>query len=167
MEKVIYDLANRSHHIIPVREGDFVKDGLWHCGICKSPKQYKKDMDGFTINAMCLCKCEAEKLRKEEEEDRRYRRDRDAKRKEVGRRESEFGAVRRENVKRTRQRKRQGKGKTAEDREGQPLSAAKARALAYRRFILLSMVRIIIPRTEEKDKSESRKRGLLFPADLL
>ena len=71
MEKAICDLANRSHHIIPVREGDFVKDGLWHCGICKTPKQYKKDMDGFTINAMCLCKCEAEKLRKEEEEERR------------------------------------------------------------------------------------------------
>lgn len=73
MEKAIYDLANRSHHIIPVREGDFVKDGLWHCGICKTPKQYKKEMDGFTINAMCLCKCEAEKLRKEEEEERRKR----------------------------------------------------------------------------------------------
>ena len=83
MEKVISDIANRSHHIIPVREGDFVKDGLWHCGICKSPKQYKKDMDGFMINAMCLCKCEAEKLRKEEEEERRKREAEEKKRQRV------------------------------------------------------------------------------------
>ena len=73
MENLISDIAKRSHHVIPVREGDFIKDGLWYCGLCKTPKQYKKEMDGFTINAMCLCKCEAEKLRKEEEEERRKR----------------------------------------------------------------------------------------------
>ena len=65
----VLELAQKSHRVIPIREGDYKKDGLWHCGICNTPKQFIKEVEGVTINAMCLCKCEAEKRRKEEAED--------------------------------------------------------------------------------------------------
>lgn len=76
-------IADQSFREIPVREGDFIKDGLWHCGICKTPKQFIKEMDGFTINAMCLCKCEAEKRRKEAEEAERKQEEEELRRRKI------------------------------------------------------------------------------------
>ncbi|MBR2390260.1 MAG: ATP-binding protein [Mogibacterium sp.] len=76
-------IAEQSHREIPVREGDFIQDGLWHCGICKTPKQFVKEMDGITINAMCLCKCEAEKRRKEAEAEERKHEEAELRRRKI------------------------------------------------------------------------------------
>jgi DNA replication protein DnaC len=52
--------------------GDYVKDGLLHCGKCNTPKQCFVEIFGTIRTPRCLCKC-AKEARDKEEELRRQR----------------------------------------------------------------------------------------------
>ena len=52
--------------------GDYIKDGLLHCGKCNTPKQCRIELFGTIRTPPCLCKCASE-AREREEEERRQR----------------------------------------------------------------------------------------------
>ena len=60
-----------------VKDGDYVKDGIWYCGTCHSPKQRKMRMleKDFTIRLMCECerKAREEEAKAEADAERRRR----------------------------------------------------------------------------------------------
>ena len=62
------NLVARADEAIKTEEGDFIKDGLLHCGKCGTPKQCRVKLLGKTISPKCLCKCEAERMKQEEEQ---------------------------------------------------------------------------------------------------
>lgn len=59
--------ANKANAEAP---GDYVKDGLLHCGKCHTPKQTRKNILGREMTIGCLCKCAAEERDKEDAERR-------------------------------------------------------------------------------------------------
>lgn len=67
-------LADQSHEVIKAEDGDFIKDGLLHCGKCGTPKQTNIEFMGQIVKPMCLCKCEVERKEKEAEEERQRQR---------------------------------------------------------------------------------------------
>jgi DNA replication protein DnaC len=74
-------LIKSASRAIPAVPGDFQKDGLLYCGICKTPKETVVSIPGGrTFKARCLCACglraresEREAQRKQEEADRLMR----------------------------------------------------------------------------------------------
>lgn len=67
-------LAEQSHEVIKAEDGDFIKDGLLHCGKCQTAKQTKIEFMGEIVKPMCLCKCEVERKEKEAEAERQRQR---------------------------------------------------------------------------------------------
>lgn len=67
-------LVEQSHEVIKAEDGDFIKDGLLHCGKCGTPKQTNIEIMGQIVKPMCLCKCEAERKEKEAEAERQRQR---------------------------------------------------------------------------------------------
>lgn len=57
------DRANAAHAEVP---GDYVQDGILHCGKCHTPKQGHYNVLGREITMGCLCKCAAEERDREE-----------------------------------------------------------------------------------------------------
>lgn len=60
-----------------VQNGDYVKDGLWHCGTCHKPKEKEMTMLGKVFNIRLMCDCEraaSDKAAKEEQEKGRKKR---------------------------------------------------------------------------------------------
>ena len=64
-------LEARANEAIKTEEGDFIKDGLLHCGKCGTPKQTRVKLLGKIISPKCLCKCEAERIKNEEEQEKK------------------------------------------------------------------------------------------------
>ena len=64
------NLEARANEAIKTEDGDFIKDGLLHCGKCGTPKQCRVQLLGKIISPKCLCKCEAERIKQEEEAER-------------------------------------------------------------------------------------------------
>ena len=61
----------------PPKEGDYEKDGILYCGVCKEPKREYFDMDGEKILTVRDCKCrrdEREQERRREEYERKQER---------------------------------------------------------------------------------------------
>ena len=52
--------------------GDYMKDGLLHCGKCNTPKQCFVEVFGAIRKPPCLCKCAIEAREREEEARRQY-----------------------------------------------------------------------------------------------
>lgn len=69
MDRVIEQIINCC--TIKAEEGDYLKNGLIHCGKCNTPKEVEIDCLGIKRKVFCLCKCKAEereRLAKEREE---------------------------------------------------------------------------------------------------
>ncbi len=64
-------LEAKATEAIKTEEGDYVKDGLLHCGKCRTPKQCRVELMGKLIMPKCLCKCEVERREREEEAERK------------------------------------------------------------------------------------------------
>ena len=64
-------LEARANDAIKTEEGDYVQDGLLHCGKCNTPKQKKVKLIDIVIFPKILCQCEAERRDREEEEERK------------------------------------------------------------------------------------------------
>lgn len=61
LNTVLNDIENKASVNIKSEQGDYVLNGLLHCGKCKTPKQAEVEIFGKIKRPMCLCKCEAEK----------------------------------------------------------------------------------------------------------
>ena len=70
-KQYVTDLEAKANEAIKTEEGDYVKDGLLHCGKCHTPKQCRVELMGMVISPKCLCKCESERRDREAEEERR------------------------------------------------------------------------------------------------
>lgn len=68
---LIDGMERTSAEHIKAEQGDFIMDGLLHCGKCKTPKQCRVEFFGVERTPMCLCKCEVERRKREEEEQKR------------------------------------------------------------------------------------------------
>lgn len=61
MNKTIQGIVSRAYSAIDVEAGDYVEDGILHCGKCHTPKQTEITICGATYKPMCVCKCETDK----------------------------------------------------------------------------------------------------------
>lgn len=61
---------------IKAEQGDYIVDGLLHCGKCKTPKQCRVEIFGEMKTPFCLCKCEVEKRDRAEAERKQAERER-------------------------------------------------------------------------------------------
>lgn len=64
-------ISEKASQSIRADEGDYIEDGLLHCGKCHTPKQCRVELFGEMRTPMCLCKCEQEKRDAEEQERKR------------------------------------------------------------------------------------------------
>ena len=69
--QAINGIEQRAAERIKAEQGDYIFDGLLHCGKCKTPKQTRVMLFGEERTPYCLCKCEAERRKREEEEIKR------------------------------------------------------------------------------------------------
>lgn len=71
IQQTINNIEKAAADSIRAEQGDYIVDGLLHCGKCQTPKQCRVNILGKERTPMCLCKCEAEKLKREEDERKR------------------------------------------------------------------------------------------------
>jgi DNA replication protein DnaC len=68
LSQIVDNLEQRAADSIKAEQGDYLLDGLLHCGKCKTPKQVRISVLGRERTPMCLCKCASERRDKEEAE---------------------------------------------------------------------------------------------------
>lgn len=68
---MVDSLVQEAGRNIPKNEGDYIEDGLLHCGKCHTKKQTRVNIGGETITPMCLCKCESERFERERAEQKK------------------------------------------------------------------------------------------------
>ncbi len=61
-------VADRAGETIKEEPGDFVRDGLLHCGKCGTPKEVRVSFGDASFTARCICRCASEKRERENEE---------------------------------------------------------------------------------------------------
>lgn len=71
LKPIIDGMERMAAEHIKAEQGDFIMDGLLHCGKCKTPKQCRVEVFGEVRTPMCICKCEADRRKQEEEERKR------------------------------------------------------------------------------------------------
>lgn len=71
MSGAVEGLIRKAAHSIPQKPGDYIEDGLLHCGKCRTPKQCRVELFGEIRTPMCLCQCEKEKRDLEDADFRR------------------------------------------------------------------------------------------------
>lgn len=70
-ESVLSGIEARAAESIKAEQGDYILDGLLHCGKCNTPKQTRVNIFGRERTPYCLCKCAAEQRDREEAERQR------------------------------------------------------------------------------------------------
>ncbi len=75
-EEILAPLIAAAESAVPRKDGDYIKDGLLHCGRCHTPKQCTVTMPGIdtSLTVSCMCKCMQDDYEREKAE--RARRDR-------------------------------------------------------------------------------------------
>ena len=68
---VLSGIEARAAESIKAEQGDYILDGLLHCGKCNTPKQTRVMIFGQERTPPCLCKCAVEKREREEAERQR------------------------------------------------------------------------------------------------
>lgn len=68
MDEVIHGIIDASEKFIGIEEGDYVKDGLLHCGKCHTPKQREFTFPWGTMKPFLMCQCQKVRYQREEEE---------------------------------------------------------------------------------------------------
>lgn len=64
-DPTIEALAQRRAEHLP---GDYIQDGLLHCGACHSRKETRVELFGMQRKVACLCRCQSEKVQRQLEE---------------------------------------------------------------------------------------------------
>lgn len=72
-ESVVNNLFEKTAENFKAEYGDYMNDGLLHCGKCNTPKQVRVELFGEIRTPMCMCKCEEDKQRREKEERERVK----------------------------------------------------------------------------------------------
>lgn len=67
-EQIIDAAEKAAAENIKTEQGDYVHDGLLHCGKCNTPKQCRVEFFGKIKTPYCLCKCATEQRDREEAE---------------------------------------------------------------------------------------------------
>lgn len=57
-EEFINGISESSKRAFTPNAGDFVEDGLLHCGKCRTPKQCRIEINGTIRTEFCMCECE-------------------------------------------------------------------------------------------------------------
>lgn len=66
---ILLEVAARGAKSFSMDEGDYIKDGLIHCGKCHTPRQARIELgDGVKLEPPCLCKCRTEERDKKDAE---------------------------------------------------------------------------------------------------
>lgn len=52
-------------------DGDYIENGLLHCGKCHTPKQCEMELAGRIIKPYCMCRCESEEWERQRDEERK------------------------------------------------------------------------------------------------
>lgn len=66
MSRIINGIAAAAAKSNAPVDGDYVKDGLWHCHKCNTPKQKRLNLLGHERIVFVMCECEVDKSRREE-----------------------------------------------------------------------------------------------------
>lgn len=67
--QAIGEMMKRSEEAYRIKDGDYIgENGLWYCGVCKTPKQTEITVMGEVYRPFCTCDCEKQKNEAEEEE---------------------------------------------------------------------------------------------------
>jgi len=77
LDRLLDSMAEKSLSAIPLNESDYMKDGIWYCGVCGEAKQKIKTLAGKDRLIGIMCRCEREKdeaKRRAEEQTRRMER---------------------------------------------------------------------------------------------
>lgn len=64
-EQAFNELKERAEQSIKRKDGDYIKDGLLHCGKCHTPKQTRVILCNKEITPFCVCKCESKRIEAE------------------------------------------------------------------------------------------------------
>ena len=65
-EEILSGIGERAkRHSQPV-DGDYIENGLLHCGKCHTPKQAKVTICGSERTMPCACKCAIEEWQKQQ-----------------------------------------------------------------------------------------------------
>lgn len=67
------EIAKLAARPVEAAEGDYMEDGLLHCGKCRTPKQCRVELLGRVRTVACLCRCRAEEAAAEQAEQERRR----------------------------------------------------------------------------------------------
>lgn len=71
ISRVVDGIEKTAADHIKAEQGDYIVDGLLHCGKCHTKKQTRVFILDRERTPMCLCKCQAEKREREEAERKR------------------------------------------------------------------------------------------------
>lgn len=84
-EQIVADVEKATSERVKAEQGDYILDGLLHCGKCNTPKQCRVNILGEIRTPYCLCKCETEKRdRADEEFKQAQREERTKQRRKIG-----------------------------------------------------------------------------------
>ena len=74
-EQFVADVEKATSERVKAEQGDYILDGLLHCGKCNTPKQCRVNILGEIRVPYCLCKCETEKRDRAEAEFKQQQRE--------------------------------------------------------------------------------------------
>ena len=74
--EIIDGIEKKAAENIKAEQGDYIEDGLLHCGKCRTPKQARIEVFGQIRTPYALCKCETEKRDQAEADRKRAERER-------------------------------------------------------------------------------------------
>ncbi len=75
MDEIINSIGAKSLVGIPILDGDYLKDGLYYCGKCHTPKRKKIEFQGTTREVGVLCSCGQAEYEREQEEIQKAKRE--------------------------------------------------------------------------------------------
>lgn len=71
---MIDGIAEAAKNANPALDGDYIENGLLHCGKCHTPKEHIVTICGSDRKVACMCKCRAEEFEKSRKEFERHNR---------------------------------------------------------------------------------------------
>lgn len=75
MDKFINTIGAKSLVGIPILKGDYLKDGIYYCGKCHTPKRKKIEFQGVTREVGVLCSCGQANYEREQAEYKKAKRE--------------------------------------------------------------------------------------------
>lgn len=67
--ETVTKIAGNAEKAIPLAPEDYQQDGLWYCGTCRTPKEYRLETDAGELIVRCLCDCALERRKAQESAD--------------------------------------------------------------------------------------------------